>query len=79
MSADLDDLKRLKVTRRTQIWLAAKSRTTGRPKQVIARDALDRIAAQEIHEANVLASMAAGEASTGAIEDLSRDSRGRTS
>lgn len=78
MSADLDDLKRLKVTRETRIWLAAKSHSTGIPKQAIARDALHEIAVREIHAAKVMASMAAGEAHAGDAQDLSGAKQGRT-
>lgn len=39
MSADLADLKRLKVTAETRAWLAATSRSTGKSQQEIARAA----------------------------------------
>jgi hypothetical protein len=71
MSADLCDLKRLRVTARTKAWLSARAHSTGRTQQDIARDALDSIAAQEIHAARVLASMAPAEAPDG-------DGEGRT-
>lgn len=41
MSADLADLKRLKVTAETRAWLAATSRSTGKSQQEIARDAVE--------------------------------------
>lgn len=70
MAADLDDLKRLKVTAETSAWLQAKAHTTGRSKQEIARDALHEIALAEIRAAKVLASLAPPEAH-------SRDTGGR--
>lgn len=70
MSADLADLKRLKVTAETRAWLAATSRSTGKSQQEIARDALHTLAVREIHAAKVLVRMAPDEA-------LDRDSGGR--
>lgn len=70
MSADLADLKRLKVTAKTRAWLAATSRSTGKSQQEIARDALHSLAVREIHAAKVLVRMAPDEA-------LDRDSGGR--
>ncbi len=70
MSADLADLKRLKVTEETRAWLAATSRSTGKSQQEIARDALHSLAVREIHAAKVLVRMAPDEA-------LDRDSGGR--
>lgn len=77
MSADLADLKRLKVTARTRAWLQAKSHTSGKSQQEIARDALDSIAGQEIHAATVLVALAPHEAHAGATRANSRDSGGR--
>lgn len=62
MSADLADLKRLKVTAETRAWLAATSRSTGKSQQEIARDALHTLAVKEIHAAKVLVRMAPDEA-----------------
>lgn len=65
MATDLDDLKRLKVTAETRAWLQAKSHSTGRTKQEIARDALHEIALTEIRAARILASLAPAEANDG--------------
>lgn len=70
MAADLNDLKRLKVTAEARAWLQAESHTTGRSMQEIARDALHEIALQKIQAAKVLAALAPAEA-------LSGDSRGQ--
>jgi len=77
MSADLADLKRLKVTRETRIWLASKSHSTGIPKHEIARDALHEIAARELHAARVMVAMADSEDRARASEDHSRAGRGQ--
>ena len=70
MSADLADLKRLKITEETQAWLRAEAQSTGRSQQEIARDALHDIALGKIKAARLLAAMAPGEAP-------SRDGGGR--
>lgn len=70
MSADLADLKRLKVTAETRAWLTAAARISGKSQQEIARDALHSLAVKEIHAAKVLVRLAPDEA-------LDRDSGGR--
>lgn len=77
MAADLDDLKRLRITPETRAWLQAKAHTTGRSKQEIARDALHEIAVAEIRAAKVLASLAPAEAHVVTAEGNRRDSRGQ--
>lgn len=77
MAADLDDLKRLKVTAETRAWLHAKSLSTGRTKQEIARDALHEIALAEIRAARVLANLAPIEGHAGDARGHSRASGGR--
>lgn len=75
MSADLGDLKRLKITAETRAWLAAEAHSTGRSQQEIARDALHEIATRRIHAARVLVSMSPSEGHGG--DDQGRgDSRG---
>lgn len=69
MSADLIDF-RGKITAETYAWLDAESRTTGRPKQEILRDAIHQIALEKIHAAKVLTALAPA-------EGISRASRGR--
>lgn len=77
MAADLDDLKRLKVTAETRAWLQAKSLSSGRTKQEIARDALHEIALAEIRAARVLASLAPTERRVGDAEGHRRDGQGQ--
>lgn len=77
MAADLDDLKRLKITAETRAWLQAESHTTGRSKQEIARDALHEIALAKIRAAKILASLAPPEGRAGDDGGHIRDSRGR--
>jgi len=77
MAADLDDLKRLKVTEETKAWLHAKSLSTGRRMQEIARDALHEIAVAEIRAARILANLAPAEARAGDDRGLARDNQGR--
>jgi hypothetical protein len=77
VSADLRDLKRLKISDQTRAWLTAEAHRTGRSKQEIARDALHEIALEKIHAAKVLMAMVADEAPVGDIGDHSRDSQGR--
>lgn len=85
MSVDLEDLKRLKLTKETMAWLRAQAHITGESKQDIARDALHEIAVQKIKAAKILTSMAPDE---GRARDAGgrsgdggangRDSRGRS-
>ena len=70
MSHDLDDIKRLKLTKVTLRWLRAEAERTGYSAQEIAREKLHRIAVKEIHAARLLFSETAD-------EDITRDSRGR--
>jgi hypothetical protein len=58
MSADLADLKRLKVTPETRAWLTARARMTGKSQQELARDALHEMEVKEIHAAKVLTRLA---------------------
>lgn len=71
MSADLADLKRLKITPRTRAWLTAETLNTGRSAQDIVRDLLDAKAGQAIHGAKILTALAEG-------EGHSRDDQGRS-
>lgn len=57
MAADLFDF-RAKLTRETRVWLESKSRRSGRDKQDIVREALHKIAVQDLHEANDLSTYA---------------------
>jgi hypothetical protein len=77
MAADLDDLKRLKVTAETRAWLQAEALTSGRSKQEIARDALHEIALSKIRAAKVLTALVPAEGRAGDVEGHSRDSRGQ--
>lgn len=77
MAADLDDLKRLKLTAETIAWLRAESHTSGRTKQEIARDVLHEIALRKIDAARVLAALAPGEAHIGATRAPVGAKRGR--
>jgi hypothetical protein len=61
MSADLVDMKRLKITAETRAWLAAESHVTGRSAQDIARDVLHFKAMEKIHAAKVITALASGE------------------
>lgn len=70
MSADLCDLKRLKITAETRAWLHAEAARTGRSQQEIARDALHDLALEKIHAAKVLVALAPAEGRAG-------DGRGR--
>ena len=65
MSAELGDLKRLKITARTLAWLQAEAHSSGRSMHEIAREALDQIAAQKIHAARVLIALAGSEGRDG--------------
>lgn len=66
MASDLNDLKRLKVTDATKAWLTAKSHTTGRTQQEIAREYLHERAIEEIRAAKILANLAPAEDPDGA-------------
>jgi predicted DNA-binding protein len=70
MSLDLVDLKRLKITPETAAWLEAESRTSGRTKQEILREAMHQLAIEKIHAAKVLSALAPA-------EGISRDGGGR--
>jgi hypothetical protein len=70
MSLDLVDLKRLKITPETAAWLEAESRTSGRTKQEILREAMHQLAVGKIHAAKVLAALAP-------VEGISGDTGGR--
>lgn len=76
MAADLDDLKRLKVTPETWAWLQGKSHTSGRSKQEIARDALHAIAVQELDAARVLNALDPRQAHPGDVRASSGDTEG---
>lgn len=75
MSADLGDLKRLKITTETRAWLAAEAHSSGRTQQEIARDALHEIATRRIHAARVLVSMTGAEGRGGDGEGHNYDGR----
>lgn len=77
MSADLFDLKRLRITGATRAWLQARARETGRSQQEIARDALHELALREIRAARVLVALATAEGHSGDAEGHHRDSEGR--
>lgn len=57
MSEELKDL-RAKVTKRTDAVLEALNRSSGRDKSEIAREVLDKWAADQIHSASLITSMA---------------------
>jgi hypothetical protein len=57
MSAELFDF-RAKLTRDTRVWLEYKARRSGRDKQDIVREALHKIASQELHEADDMSAYA---------------------
>jgi len=78
MSLDLIDA-RIKITHEADAVLEALSRTTGRDRSEIAREALDAWAKSKIHEANVLASMLSTKGLTGIAGGISgslRESEG---
>lgn len=64
MAAELRDL-RAKVTPRTAAVLEALNRATGRDKSEIARDILDKWAADQIHAASLIDRMLAVEGEPG--------------
>jgi hypothetical protein len=65
MSADLGDLKRLKITAETRAWLQAEAHSTGRSQQEIARDMLHNVALEKIRAAKVLVGLAPAEGHIG--------------
>lgn len=77
MSADLHDLKRLKVSAETRAWLTAEAHRTGRSQHEIARDALHELALEKIHAAKVLLSLSPSEGRTGDGRAHAGDGRGR--
>jgi hypothetical protein len=54
MSADLGDLKRVKLTEESLAWLEAESRATGKTRQEILRDTMHDHALQQRQKAKVL-------------------------
>jgi hypothetical protein len=71
MSAELKDLKRLKISAETRAWLQAEALSTGRSHQEIARDMLHSVAVEKIRAAKVLMALAPPEGHGG-------DSRGKS-
>lgn len=70
MSADLLDLKRLKITAETRAWLTAEVSRTGQSAQEVARDVLHQFALEKIEGARLLLALSPGQGHNG-------DSRGR--
>lgn len=70
MSLDLDDLKRLRVTKETMAYLESEARESGRTKQEVLRDEMHKIALIALRKAKLLLALAPGEAH-------SRDTEGR--
>ena len=71
MSEDLRDIKRLKITEATALWLEAEFRfDPSRSKQEILRDALHELALREQRRGRLLAALAPA-------EGTSRDGGGR--
>lgn len=64
MSEELKDL-RAKVTKRTDAVLEALNRSSGRDKSEIAREVLDKWAADQIHSASLITRMAGPKGSAG--------------
>jgi hypothetical protein len=77
LSADLGDLKRLKITAETRAWLQAEAHSTGKSHQEIARDILHAIALEKISAAKVLVSMAPAERRVGDTQGHDGDGQGR--
>ena len=78
MSADLKDL-RTKVTTRTDAVLEAINRATGRDKCELAREVLDKWAAEQIHAASLIDHMLKAEGEPGisaGIVGIRREARG---
>ncbi len=70
MSADLDDLKRIKLTSEAVAWLEAEARFSGKTKQEVLRDVIHEIALKEIRKAKLLLRLSPDEGIDG-------DTRGR--
>lgn len=68
MSLDLDDLKRLKITKETMAYLESESRETGRTKQEVLRDAMHEIAIVAIRKAKLLLALSPREGNSGDTE-----------
>lgn len=64
MSEELKDL-RAKVTRRTDAVLEAMNRASGRDKSEIAREVLDKWAAEQIHASTLITRLASGKGGVG--------------
>jgi hypothetical protein len=77
MSAELGDLKRLKITAETQAWLQAEAKKTGKSQQEIARDVLHGIALEQIRGARLLLALAPPQAHAGDGQAHIRAVRGR--
>ena len=78
MAAELVDLGKLKVTRRTQAWLEGKVRAYPHlSRQEIVRNELDRIAAAEFHAARVMIALEPNEGNGRERGGNGRDSGGR--
>jgi len=78
VSADLKDL-RTKVTTRTDAVLEAINRATGRDKCELAREVLDKWAAEQIHAASLIDHMLKAEGEPGiaaGIVGIRREARG---
>jgi len=69
MSLPLLDIGKFKITGETDAWLDARSRTTGKSKLEIAREALHQLAVAEIHAATLLVAL------TG-VQNREREARG---
>ena len=74
MSADLKDL-RTKVTPRTNAVLEAINRATGRDKCELAREVLDKWAAEQIHAASLIDRMLAAEGEPGIAAGIAGNRR----
>ncbi len=73
MSADLKDIKRLKVTEATNVWLKDQLREHPHlSKQEIIRNALHEMAVEAIRRANLLAGLALSEGISGDIRGRPR-------
>ena len=65
MSLELDDLKRLKITKETMAYLEAEGRFSGRSKQEVLRDEMHKIAIAAMRKAKLLMALAPREGSSG--------------
>ena len=61
MSLDLDDLKRLKITKETMAYLESEARETGRTKQEVLRDEMHKIALVALRKAKLLVALSPDE------------------